>query len=186
MNLQHLNPSREESHQGRALSKVRVQKDHNREDPRNRVRAPLGRGQNQGKDPLGRDPGKVRDHQARGPNQVRVLLAKVPLGRDQGKVRGRQARGPNQARVLLAKDPQGSRVLNQVKDHRVQVPNKVALPRKKVAPHNKGLESLDPSSKGHPVLGLILGGQLRVEGLLVSRGLERLEVDSVHCVRPPS
>ncbi len=234
MHLHHLSPSREESHQARALSKGQVQRDHSREDLRNRVRALLDKGQNQGKDPLGRDPGKVRDHRVRGPNQARVPLAKDPLGRDPGKVRDHQARGPNQARVPLAKDPlgrppgkvrdhqakdhqardpnqarvplakdplgrppgkvrdhqakvpQGNRPPNQVKDHQVKAPNRVALPSKKVDPLNKDLGSLDPNSKDHQALGLILESQLRAEGLLVSRGLESLEVDSVHCVRPPS
>ncbi len=175
MHLHHLSPSREENHQARALSKGQVQRDHSREDLRNRVRALLDKGQNQGKDPLGRDPGKVRDHRVRGPNQARVPLAKDPLGRPPGKVRDHQA-----------KVPQGNRPPNQVKHHQVKAPNRVALPSKKVDPLNKDLGSLDPNSKDHQALGLILESQLRAEGLLVSRGLESLEVDSVHCVRPPS
>lgn len=182
--LQHL----EESHQARALNKGQVQRDHNREDPRDRVRAPLDRGQGQGKGPLGRDPGKVRDHQARGPNQLRVLLAKDPLGRPPGQVRvDDQVKDPLDNRHPdQVKDPLDSRHPDQVKDHRVKVPNQVVLHSKKVPLHNRGLGSLDPSSKGHQALGPILWTQLRVEGLQVSRGLESLEVDSVHCVRPPS
>lgn len=55
MRLERRSPGREVGQQGRALSKDRVQGDHNREDPRNKVKAPLDRGQSQGKDPLGRD-----------------------------------------------------------------------------------------------------------------------------------
>lgn len=167
MHLQHLSPSREESHQARALSKGQVQRDHNREDLRNRVRALLGRGQNQGKDPLVRDPDKDRDHQARDQNLAKVLQAKDPLGRPPGKDRDHQARGQNLARVLLgrppgkvrvnqAKDPQGNRPPNQVKDHQVKVPYSMALPSKKVDPLSKDLGSLAPNSKGHQALGLIL------------------------------
>lgn len=144
-------------------------------------------------------PSREESHQARAPskgpvqrdhsredrqNRVRALLDrgqsqdKDPPGRDPGKVRDHQARGLNQARVPLAKDPLG-RPPGKVKDHQVQAPNKVGLP-------NKDLVSLDPNSKGHQALGLILESQLRAEGLLVSRVLGNLEVDSVHCVRPPS
>lgn len=131
------------------------------EDPKNRVRDPLARDQSQGKDPLDKDPGKDRDHQARGPNQVKVLLAKGHLGRAPGKVREYQV-----------KDNQGSRPRSQVKFHQVQLPNKVV-------PHNKDQESQDQSSKDHLILGLR-------EVLLLSRGVESLEVGSVRCVRPPN
>ncbi|TKS90815.1 Semaphorin-3aa Semaphorin-1A [Collichthys lucidus] len=47
----HLSPSREESHQARVLSKGQVQRAHNREDLRNRVRVLLDKGQSQGRDP---------------------------------------------------------------------------------------------------------------------------------------
>ena len=177
-------PGKVRDHQAKELNQARVHlvKDPQGRDP-GKVRDHQARGLNQArvplaKDPLGRDPGKVRDHQARGLNQARVPLAKDPLGRDPGKVRDHQARGLNQARVPLAKDPLG-RPPGKVKDHQVQVPNRVGLP-------NKDLGSLDPNSKGHQAMGLILESQLKVEGLLVSRGLGSLEVDSVHCVRPPS
>lgn len=168
MHLQHQSLSREESHQARVLSKGQVQRDHNREDLQNRVRVLLDRGQSQG-----RDPSKVRDHQVRGPNQARVPLAKDRLGRPPGKVRDHQP-----------KDPRDNRLQNQVRDHQVKAPNRVALPSKKVDPLNKDLGSLD--SKDHQALGLVLESQLRMEGLQVSRGLENLQEDSVHCVRPPS
>lgn len=161
----HLSPSREESHQARVLSKGQVQRAHNREDLRNRVRVLLDKGQSQG-----RDPSKVRDHQVRGPNQARVPQAKDHLGRPPGKVRDHQA-----------KDPRGNRPQNQVRDHQVKAPNRVALPSKKVDPLNK-----DPNSKDHQALGLILESERRMEGLQVSRRLGNLQEDSVHCVRPPS
>ncbi len=174
IHLQNLRPSREESLQARPLSKGQVQRDHSLEDLRNRVRALLDRGQSQGKGHLARDPGKVQDHQARDllgrdPDQARVPLAKEPLGR-----------APGQARDHQAKDPQGSRVPNQVKDHLVKPPNRVALPSKKVDPHSKDLGNLDPNSKGHQTLELIL------EVLLLSRELENLQGASARYVRPPS
>lgn len=190
MHQQHLNLSREESHQPRALSKAKAQKAHSREHHRNRLRALLVRGQSLDKDPQGRDLSKGRDHQARGPNQPRVPRAKDPLG-GPGKAKDHQARGPKQDRVPLvkgpnqAKDPLG-RDPGKVRDNQGRVPNRVALPSKKVDPLNKGLGSLVPDSKDHQALGLFLGSQLRAEGLLASRGLGSLEVASVPCVRPPS
>lgn len=215
MHLQHLRPSREGNHQGRALSKGQGQRDHNREDPRDRVRVLLDRGQSLGKDLLVRDLGKVRDHQVRGhqgnrdPDQAKVLLVKDHLGRPPGKVKDHQAKDPQdnkdpgQAKVLLVKAPQGSRGPDQVKalqankdpdqvkghlvkGHQVQEPSRVALPNKKVAHHNKALGNLDPLSRGHKALGPVLGSQQRVVGLLPSRELENLQVDSVRCVKPPS
>lgn len=187
MHLQHLSPSREGGHQERALSKDRVQRDHSREDPRNRTRALLGKGQGQGKDLLVRDPGKVRGRQVKGPNQV-----KGPLGRPPGKVKDHQVRGPNRAMALLvkgllgkapdkvkdhqAKALQGSKHQNQVKDHKGKGPNRVAPLSRKAAHPNKDQGNLDPNSKGRKVLGLSL----------VSRELGNLQVDSVPCVRPPS
>lgn len=191
MHQQHLNPSREESHQPRALSRAKAQKARNREHHRNRLRALLVRGQSLDKDLQGRDLSKGRGHQAKGLNQPRVPLAKDPLGRGPGKVKDHQARGPKQDRVPLvkgpnqAKDPLG-RDLGKVRDNQGRAPNRVALPSKKVVPHNKGLGSLVPDSKDHQALGLFLGSHLRVEGLLVNRGLGSLEVASVPCVRPPS
>ena len=220
MHQQQQNPSREESHQGRVLSKGQFQKAHNREDPRNRVRALLGRVQSQVKDPLVRDLGKARDHQARGPKQVKVLLARDPLVKDPGKVRDHQARGPNQVKALLARDPlvkdpgkvrdhlvKGQnqvkvllvkdpvgRPPGKVKGHQAKAPQgnrhpdqtRLDLPSKKAAHHNKDLEKLDPNSKGHKALGLILGSQEKVLDLQVSWVLESLQVYSVHCVKPPS
>lgn len=193
----HQRPSREESHRGRVLSRAQAQRDHNREDRRDRVRAHLDRGQSQGRDPLGRDPGK--DHQDKAPNQAKVLLGKAPQARAPGKVRVLRApnrakvllakvpQDPGKVRVLLVKDPQDNRVLNQVRVPQVQVSNREALLHKRVDPHHKDLESRGLNSKAHLAPGLSLGGQLRVEDLLlVSRSQERQEVDSVHCVRPPN
>lgn len=173
IHLQHLSPSRQESHQARAPSKGQVQSDHNREDRRNRVKDPQGRVQSQGKDPLDKDLDKAKDHQARGPDQARVLLAKVLLAKDP------LARLPDKVRDHQAKDSQGSKPPNQVKDHQVQVPNRVA-------PHRKELGSLNPKSKDHKAQQHINGSQLKVVDPLVSRGQESPGVDSVHCVRPPS
>lgn len=169
MDLQHQMPSREESHQPRDLNKGQVQKDHSRADPRNRDMVHLGRDQSQVKDPLDRDQNQVKDH----------------LGRDPGKVRDQQVRDPNQARVLLAKAPQGNRHPDQGKHHQVKVPNRVALPSKRVDPHHKDLESLDLNSRDLRALGLNLVNLLRVEGLLLSKVLESLEVRFVHCAKPP-
>lgn len=202
MHLQHLIPTREGSHQGRVLSKGQVQRGHNKEDPRNRVRALLDRGQSQVKDLLVRVPGKVRGHQVRRRNQAKVLLDKDPLGRPPGKVKDQQAkarqgnRDPDQVKGHQVKDhqakaPQGNKDPDQVKDHQVkdhQVkgPNQVVLLSKKVAHHNKDLGNLDLNSKDPKALEHILGSQQRVLGLLAHRELESLQVDSVPCVRPPS
>lgn len=169
MELQHQTPSRGESHQPRALNKGQVQKDHNRVDPRNRDRVHLGRDQSQVKDPLDRDQNQAKDH----------------LGRDPGKVRDQQVRDPNQARVLLVKAPQDNRHPDQGKHHQVKVPNRVALPSKRVDPHHKDLESLELSSRDHRALGPNLVNLLRVEGLLLSKVLRSLAVHFVHCVKPP-
>ncbi|CAB1420890.1 unnamed protein product [Pleuronectes platessa] len=179
---------------GRPLGKVRGHQDKDNQGNRdpNLVKDPQGnRAQNLVKDPLGRLPGKFRGHQDKDPQDNRAQNpvkdpqgnraqnpVKVPQGnRALNRVKDPQGnRAPNQV-----KDPQGNRAPNQVKDHRVQVPNSLALPNKQVALHNKDQGILDPSSRGHLAPGLILGNHPRVEGHLVSRGLERLEVDSVHC-----
>lgn len=148
----HLSPSREQNHQPRGPNKGLVLRDHNREDHKNRVRVPLDRGQSQGKVRLGRDPGKVRDH---------------------------QDRGLNKARAPLAKDLQGNRHQNQVQDHRVKAPNRVALPNKKVHHHHhRDPGSLDPSSKGHR-------GPRHSRGSRQRKGpLRSLQVGSVLCAKP--
>lgn len=176
--LFHLNPSREGSHKEKAHSKGQVRRDHSREDPRNRLRALLDREQNQGKDPLVRDPGKVRDHQAKDQKQAKVLLAK----------HHQVNRPPDQVKDHQVKANQGHRHPDQVRDPQVKDPSRVALPSKKAVHHhnNKDLGNLDPDSKCHKALGHILRSQQRVLGLLVSRELESLQVDSVHCVKPPS
>lgn len=149
IHLQLKNPSREESHQARVLSKDKVKKAHNREDHRNRVRAQLDRGQDQDKHPQDRDLGKVKDHQVRDPNQHRDLL-----GRDLGKardsqakgpnqvkvplVKGQQARGPNQHRALLGRDP------GKVRDHQVK-----ALLSKTLHPLSKNQGGLYPNNRDH-------------------------------------
>lgn len=177
-------PNREGNLQGKALSRDLVKKDHSREGHRNKVRALLGRDQNQGKDTLVRDLDKVRAHQVKGSNQV-----KDPLVRDPGKARGlnqvkhlqdkdllvpSKGRGPNQIKVLPVKDLLG-RPLGKVRDKQDnQHPNQARV------------DLRNPHPKDNKALGLILGSQ---ESLLVHldhKELVNQQVDSVHCVRPPS
>lgn len=181
---QKLNPNREGDLQGKALSRDLVQKDHSREGHRNKVRALLGRDQNQGKDPLFRDPDKVRAHQVKGPNQVKDLLV-----RDPGKARGlnqvkhlqdkdlllpSKGRGPNQIKVLPVKDLLGRR-RGKVRDHQ---DNK--------HPNQARMDLRNLPSKDNKAQGLILGNLERLLVLLVHKELVNQQVASAHCVRPPS
>lgn len=149
-------PSREQSHQAKFLNKGKVQGAPNREDHRNRVKAPLDRGQNQDQAPVGRDLGKDKDHQVRVPNQhrdhlgmdqskPRVRLGKDPLGRDPGKAQDLMVKETYHYRDHLGRDPG------------------------KKDPLNKDLGSLHQNSRAHQAQGLILGRHLGAEVLVRER-----------------
>lgn len=157
----HRSPSREQSHQAKFLNKGKVQGAPNREDHRNRVRAPLDRGQNQDKAPVGRDLGKDKGHQVRVPNQHKDLL-----DMDQSKVRVRLGKDPL-GRDPLGRDPgkaQDPRVKEtyHYRDHLGRDPGKKD-------PLNKDLGSLHQNSRAHQAQGLILGRHLGVEVLVRAR-----------------
>lgn len=186
-------PDRGENHQGKVLSRHRVKKDH-----KNKVRALLGRDNNQGKDHLVRDLDKVRVHRVKGLNQVKDLLV-----RDKSRVRylnqvkhlqdkdlrvkhPSKVKGPNRIKVLLVKDPLGS-PLGKVRDQQdSRQPNQALadLLNKRVVLPNKDLHNLHP--KDNQALGPIMGSQQRLLVLLVNWELKNQQVDSVRCAKPPS
>lgn len=152
----HRSPSREESHQAKFLNKGKVQGAPNREDHRNRVRAPLDRGQNQDKAPVGRDLGKDKGRQVRVPNQHRDLL-----GMDQSKARVRLGKDPPGREPGKAQDPMVKETYHY-RDHLGRDPGKKDL-------LNKDLGSLHQNSRAHQAQGLILGSHLGAEVLLRGR-----------------
>lgn len=152
----HRSPSREESHQAKFLNKGKVQEAPNREDHRNRVKAPLDRGQNQDKAPMGRDLGKDKGPQVRVPNQHRDLL-----GMDQSKVRVHLGMDPLGRDPGRAQDPMVKETYHY-RDHLGRDPGKKDL-------LNKDLGSLHQNSRAHQAQGLILGRHLRAEVLVRER-----------------